>query len=92
MAFFGETVKVGDQMFDTNRGYGKVFQVKPSTVEVQFSTARVVYSLLGVQRGKMHRTLYWDTPYVIAPLKNAEHWVSLREKFEAVMTVLKTNY
>lgn len=79
-------------MFDLNRGFGRVIQVFDTSIELDFEGKKIIYGLTGVQKGKTLRSLFWSQPYIIAPTKNAEHWVSTRDKFDAILTVLKNTY
>lgn len=60
-------------------------------MELDFTDRKVIYGLTGVQKGKKLRSLFWTQPYIIAPSKNAEHWVQTKMKFDAILSVLKTH-
>ena len=89
MQFDNETLYLDDRMFDITRGYGKVIQLKENILELDFQGRKVAYTLEGVQRGKTYRTLFWDVPYILAPSKNEAHWTVKREKFNAIVAILK---
>ena len=90
--FFDENVYVGDRMFDLNRGFGRVIQVHNTSIELDFEGKKIIYSLTGIQKGKTLRSLFWSQPYIIAPTKDAEHWVHTKNKFDAILNVLKNSY
>ena len=90
--FDNDEVFVGETLFDLNRGYGRVIQVTDTSMELDFTDRKVIYGLNGVQKGKNLRSLFWTQPYIIAPSKNAEHWVQTRMKFDAILSVLKNTY
>jgi hypothetical protein len=92
MELHKETVYIGDRVYDLIRNYGTVIQITASHIEVQFPEVKVSYDSLGVQRGKTAATLFWDKPYILAPIKNSDHWTELKKKFDAVLAIVNGKY
>lgn len=73
-----EPIKVGDVVFDVSatRGVGKVINLTPRGIEVQFGSegARILYRGDGCQLGKPRATLFWRDPVILIPMKNEALW------------------
>jgi hypothetical protein len=92
MELHNETVFLNDRVYDIVRNYGTVVQITANMIEVQFPQMKVSYDTLGVQRGKSTVTLYWDKPYILAPVKNSDHWTEKKKKFDAILDIVNGNY
>lgn len=92
MLLHNETVRVNDQVYDIIRNYGTVVQTTANSIEVQFPQVKVSYDENGVQRGKAPTTLFWDKPYILAPVKDSDHWTEKKKKFDAILDIVNGNY
>lgn len=91
MKLHGETVNVGDRVFDitTNRGYGTVVSVKNSSFEVKFQTLSAIYNKDGIQNGRPWRTLFWDKPLIVNPMKDEGSSARKHEMVKTMFDLLK---
>jgi hypothetical protein len=91
----GDTVVVGDTVFDIVYGPGAVEQLMPADMfQVRFSsttgTKSVSYKGTGKSNRFPTRTLYWKDPFLIAPTKNEARWVGIRQVMLAVLAAMRT--
>jgi hypothetical protein len=61
-----ENARIGDKVWDFNYGWGVIAFKSASTIDVNFRSLTLTYSLAGWERGK-RRTLFWDEIKFTAP-------------------------
>jgi hypothetical protein len=92
MLLHNEPVVLHDRVYDLNRFYGRVVQITGNSIEVQFPQSKVMYDETGTQRGKPVVTLFWDTPYILAPAKDTGIWTDKKKKFDAILGIINGEY
>lgn len=88
----GAGVAIGDSVFDTALGTGKVEELLlDNRIIVRFypSNRRAAYGTSGVAHGKQFRTLYWHDPVLFIPLKNEPKWQQMKRIFMSIAAELR---
>jgi hypothetical protein len=83
-------VIINDSVFDMERGYGVVVEVRADGFVVKFSSRLVFFAPNGVAARRKSRTLYWHDPRVVIPAKDADKWDNQRRAMRAFTDFVAT--
>lgn len=81
--FANEPIDVGDILRDTSDGPVIVLELNASRILARLlgkDQRRVSYSYKGIQGRRDARTLFWQDPFVVEPMKNSADW-DLQRRF-----------
>lgn len=88
----GETVDLGDRLFDLVHGQGVVVETYAlsNQFRVEFGNdKRVVYDGVGMSRFFRTRTLYWHDPMIALPVKSDRGWLRIKNICAAVVREMR---
>lgn len=85
-AFDGDTIRIGDRLFEWNDGAVTVLQLYSDRILVSVpGKGSRSYSYGGVLAGSTRKTLYWHDPEVLIPRKDPKAWSLQRSTLRQMM-------